>query len=429
MQFSIMRRPIMVSLAVAMLFASAYSTAAAEPAAAMTLREVLDNAVKNNPGVIEMQKKWEDKSYRGTIARSLPNPQIGMMLDNVPGAFPSLDNASMFEYSFDQVVMNPAKTSAMGKMADNDALMARSNYRDRQNQVHADAKQTYYDLLYASKALAIGKESQQLMGQLAQIAQINFSTGMTPLQDTLKAQTEFSKMTTDLLNMAGMEAINRAKLNVLMGRAADASLEVAEEFSATPPPVDLAAIRKAALEQRPAVTGMQYQVTMAENGLKLAKAQQLPDFEFRIAYKKSQMEMVNDTWKYEFMLMVPLWGDRVRAEIKSADAGLAAAQASLQNMKNMTELDVQMALTEAQVAWRQIDLYRTTLVPQAEQTYQAALVGYTNGKVDFMTVVESLNTLRNIKLGDYKARTEYEKAIANLEKATGAKFADVRKNP
>ena len=73
----------MVSLAVAMLFASAYSTAAAESAAAMTLREVLDNAVKSNPGVVELQKRWEEKSYKGTIARSLPNPQIGVMLDDV----------------------------------------------------------------------------------------------------------------------------------------------------------------------------------------------------------------------------------------------------------------------------------------------------------------------------------------------------------
>ena len=159
-----------------------------------------------------------------------------------------------------------------------------------------------------------------------------------------------------------------------------------KEFSTAAPPVDLAALRKAALMERPAVTGMHAQVTMAESGLKLAKAQQLPDYEFRVSYKNSQTDMTFDKWKYEFMFMIPLWGDRVRAEIKSANAGLAAAQASLQNMKNMTELDVQMALTEAQVSWSQIELYRTTLVPQAEQTYQAALVGYTNGKVDFMTV-------------------------------------------
>ncbi|MPN64994.1 hypothetical protein SDC9_212773 [bioreactor metagenome] len=59
------------------------------------------------------------------------------------------------------------------------------------------------------------------------------------------------------------------------------------------------------------------------------------------------------------------------------------------------------------------------MVPQAEQTYQAGVVGYTNGKVDFMAVLDSLNALRNAKLDYYKARVDYEKAAAKLEKAVG----------
>ncbi|MPN55718.1 hypothetical protein SDC9_203402 [bioreactor metagenome] len=85
----------------------------------------------------------------------------------------------------------------------------------------------------------------------------------------------------------------------------------------------------------------------------------------------------------------------------------------------MTDLDLQMALAEAQAAWRQIDLYKNTVIPQAEQTYQAGVVSYTNGKVDFMAVLDSLNALRNAKLDYYKARVDYEKAAANLEKAVG----------
>ena len=124
-------------------------------------------------------------------------------------------------------------------------------------------------------------------------------------------------------------------------------------------------------------------------------------------------------WKIEVMAMLPIWQGKNKAEIKAAQAGLEASQAALQNMKNMTELDVQMTLTEAQATWRQIELYKNTIIPQAEQTYHAAVVGYTNGKVDLMTVLEGVNTLRNAKLGLYKARVDYEKAIATLEKTVG----------
>lgn len=289
-------------------------------------------------------------------------------------------------------------------------------------EVYTAAKAAYYDLLYAGKALEIGKENQQLMGQLVQIAQINYSTGMVPLQDTLKAQTEFSKMTSDLYSMASMEAVAKAKVNTAMGRSADSPLAVKEEFNATPPNFDLAGLQKLATESKPAVLGMQRQMDMAQNGVALAKKQQLPDFELQLGYKdrkQTEMETQPDTWKVEVMAMLPIWQGKNKAEIKSAAAGLDAAQAALTNMRNMTALDTQMALTEAQTAWHKMDVFKNTVIPQAEQTYQAGVVGYTNGKVDFMAVLDSLNALRNVKLEYYKARTDYEKAAANLEKAVG----------
>jgi len=395
---------------------------AAELQETLSLKQVVDTAVKNNPAVIESQKRWEEKQARIPLAKAWANPQLGIMKDDIPNSSLNPFDAMMTEYTFTQDIMNPAKLKAMGKMAGSDAEMAKANYQDKQMEVYTTAKTAYYDLLYADKALEIGKENQQLMGQLVQIAQVNYSTGMVPLQDTLRAQTEFSKMTTDLLSMASMEAVAKAKVNTVIGRKADTPLAVKEEFSAPPPDFDLAKLQTEAQTGKPAVVGMERQVEMAKNGVELAKKQQLPDYQFSIGYKdrkQTEMETTPDTWKMEFMVMLPIWQGKNKAEINSAAANLDAAQASLNNMQNMTELDLQMALTEAQTAWRQIDLYKNTVIPQAEQSYQAGVVSYTNGKVDFMAVLDSLNALRNVRLDYYKARINYEKAAANLEKAVG----------
>jgi len=395
---------------------------AAENQEMLTLQQVVDTAVKNNPAVIESQKRWEEKQARIPLAKAWANPQLGIMKDDIPTGTLNPFDAMMTEYTFSQDIMNPAKLKAMGKMAGSDAEMAKANYQDKQMEVYTTAKTAYYDLLYANKALEIGKANQELMGQLVQIAQVNYSTGMVPLQDTLRAQTEFSKMTTDLLSMASMAAVAKAKINTVLGRKADTPFTVKEEFSAPPPNFDLAKLQTEAQAGKPAVVGMERQVDMAKNGVELAKKQQLPDYQFSIGYKdrkQTEMEIAPDTWKMEFMVMLPIWQGKNKAEIKSAAANLDAAQASLTNMQNMTGLDLQMALTEAQSAWRQIDLYKNTIIPQAEQTYQAGVVSYTNGKVDFMAVLDSLNALRNVRLDYYKARVDYEKAAANLEKAVG----------
>ena len=404
----------------------------------LTLQEIVNTAIKNNPAVVETEKKWEEKSSHIPAVTAQPNLKVGFMKDDIPTTSLNPGKAMMTEFGISQEIMNPAKLKAMGKMAENEANMTKTAWDEKQVEIYAQTKQAYYDYLYSKQALVIGKESQEFMGQLAKLAQVNYSTGMVPLQDTLKAQTEFSQMTIDLLNMASMEAVAKAKINNLMGRSTNEAFEVIEEFTAPPPNFDLADLIKNATENKPSVAGMKYQVDMAQNGIDLAKKQQLPDFEVNLGYKKNKEPMIESqadpmdpmkttfmlgdrkpTWKIEVMAMFPIWQGKNRAEINAAQASFAASQAALQNMKNMTELDVQMTLTEAQATWRQIDLYRNTIIPQAEQTYQAALVGYTNGKVDLMTVLEGVNTLRNAKLGLYKAKTDYEKAAANLEKAVG----------
>ncbi|MBP2631978.1 MAG: outer rane efflux protein [Firmicutes bacterium] len=395
---------------------------AAENQETMTLKQAVDTAIINNPAVVESQKRWEEKQARIPLATALTNPQFGIMKDDIPKSSLNPFDAMMTEYSLTQDIMNPAKRKAMGKMAGSDAEMAKANYQDKRMEIYTSTKVAYYDLLYADKALEIGKESQQLMGQLAQIAQVNYSTGMVSMQDTLRAQTEFSKMTTDLLNMASMEAVAKAKLNTVMGRLADTPLAVQEEFSAPDPNYDFDNLQKEAQTAKPSVLSMENQVEMAKNGVELAKKQQLPDYQLSLAYKdrkQTEMESQPDTWKATVMVMLPIWQDKNKGEIKAATANFDAAQASLTNMKNMTGLDLQMSLTEAQSAWRRIDLYKNTVIPQAEQTYQAGVVGYTNGKVDFMAILDSLNALKNAKLDYYKARVDYEKAVANVEKSVG----------
>lgn len=416
-------------MASAIFFSSFTQALAAE--APLTLREIVNTAIKNNPAVVETGKRWEEKSSRIPAVTAQPNPTVGIMKDDIPTTTLNPGQGMMTEFSLRQEIMNPAKLRVMGKMAENEAYMSKAGWSDKQVEVYAQAKQAYYDYLYARQALVIGRESQQLMEQLAKLAQVNYSTGMVPLQDTLKAQTEFYQMTIDLLNMASMEAVAKARINNVMGRSTDVGFEVKEEFNAPPPNFELAGLIKTATESKPSVAGMQYQVQMSQNGLELAKKQQLPDFEVSVGYKKNKEPMVEQmgmdlmlaerkpAWKIEVMAMLPIWQGKNKAEIKAAQAGLEASQAALQNMKNMTELDVQMTLTEAQAIWRQIDLYKNTMIPQAEQTYHAAVIGYTNGKVDLMTVLEGVNTLRNAKLGLYKARVDYEKAIATLEKTVG----------
>jgi outer membrane protein TolC len=65
-------------------------------------------------------------------------------------------------------------------------------------------------------------------------------------------------------------------------------------------------------------------------------------------------------------------------------------------------------------------LYAGTLKPQAEATLQSAAAAYQTDKTDFLNLLESQNTYLDVEYDYYRALSEYEMRLAELEQAIGA---------
>ncbi|MDU4962447.1 MAG: TolC family protein [Sporomusaceae bacterium] len=416
----------------ALMFAAVPTAVAAE--APLTPDTAVAAALQHNPAVIEAGKRWEEKANRVTAARALPNPVFGVMKDDVPTSSINPLDGMMTEYTLSQEFMNPGKLNAMEKMAVSEAAMGAAEYEAKKLDIATQVRLAYYDYLYNTRAARIMQENQQLMRQLVDLAQVNYATGMTSLQDALKAQTEVARMDAELAGMEAMTAAAAGRLNTLLGRPADAPLQLAEVFAAAAPD-QLAGLSNYA-PAAPGIRGMEQQVEMAKSGVELAKRQSNPDFEVSLGYKtyKAMTSSGQDsmgmpvttrsrqpsTWNVGVMVMIPLWDDKNKADVRAATASLEASQAALQTMRNMQAMDFQMALADARAFWRQIELYQKVVIPQSEAAYQAAIAGYGSGKVDMMDMLEGAATLRDVQLALYKARVEYEKAAALLAKAAGS---------
>ena len=64
-------------------------------------------------------------------------------------------------------------------------------------------------------------------------------------------------------------------------------------------------------------------------------------------------------------------------------------------------------------------LYKTALIPQTEQAFEATKIGYETGRVDFLNLLDSERILLQTRLAYYKAIADYQKSIAFLERITG----------
>jgi outer membrane protein TolC len=100
-------------------------------------------------------------------------------------------------------------------------------------------------------------------------------------------------------------------------------------------------------------------------------------------------------------------------------AEIQTFQAQYGAMKNEIFYMIASMASMVQRTERQLELYKTGIIPQASIQIKSALSAYTVNKVDFMTLLDSQMTLYRYELEYHQALTEYEKNLASLEATVG----------
>jgi outer membrane protein TolC len=108
--------------------------------------------------------------------------------------------------------------------------------------------------------------------------------------------------------------------------------------------------------------------------------------------------------------------DRKVAETK---AEILGAEAQYRAMKNEILYMVADMTSMIQRVERQIDLYKTGIIPQASLQISSAMSAYRVNKADFMTLLDSQMTLYKYELEYHQALTEFEKSAASIGAAIG----------
>ena len=106
--------------------------------------------------------------------------------------------------------------------------------------------------------------------------------------------------------------------------------------------------------------------------------------------------------------------------VKEAKADRDVAQADYQTMKNETLYDVKNLFVKVQTEVRLIDLYETSVIPQAEEALKVAESSYHSEKSNFLDLLDSARSLLDFRLEHYQHITDYEISLADLERTVGS---------
>lgn len=171
------------------------------------------------------------------------------------------------------------------------------------------------------------------------------------------------------------------------------------------------------MKNRPELKEADLNVKKNKDSLTIAKFDYLPDL--MLQYRRRDVTTGTDSQDAIVGFNLPLWFWKQASQVKEAKAEHAAAEAELDAEKNITLYDVKNLFVRVQTAARMIDLYETSVLPQADEALKVAQSGYQTEKINFLDLLDASRSLLNFRLEHVQHMADYEIALADLERAVG----------
>ena len=391
---------------------------------------LVEEALENNPEILAAKRKWEVYKQKVPQAYALEDPMFSFGIINLPTSFSfHQDSMTMKEFSISQKFPFPGKRPLMKEMALKEAEAVSTEIQGKIHQIIKDVKTAYYDLSHVYRTTEVTQRNKRILEDFAKIAETRYAVGEGIQQDVLKAHVEVSKMVDDLIMLAQKKRALEAKLNALLNRPPESQVGEPEEVIFRKLPFTLEELQKMALEMNPTLKGMKKMIEAKEKAYALAKREYYPDFKFLFAYGQrdqlvgsvKQDDML--TWMVE--INIPIFFKwKQEPKVAETKADILVVEAQYRAMKNEILFMVADMSSMIQRVERQIELYKTGIIPQTSLQINSAMSAYTVNKADFMTLLDSQMTLYKYELEYHQALTEYEKNVASIGATIGKQLLE-----
>ena len=383
----------------------------------LTMEEVLDIAQKNNLEIWAARKKWNAAQSRITGEKTLDKPQISY--ERMYSGDEKLIGISQ-EFPF------PGKLRLKGQVASKEASMAELDYRAKEREIRSKVKSAYAMYFLAVKSIDIFQENIELVRRFSKVAESKYSLGKVSQTDVLRAQIELIKMLNMLVTLNQEKETAQAMLNTLLNFRPQNPLGVPQEPKIKRFNQTLEDLQNMALASRPELLGSKTAVERSEKALISSKFEYLPDIMAQFRNRQAVNPEMDKSQDAMVGITIPLWFWKQKSMVQMAEAEKERSEAEYQAMKNMTLFGVKDLLVKAQTAERLVDLYRTSVIPLAEQALTVSESAYQADKVSFLELVDVQRNLLQFRVEHYQHFYDYSLWSAELERVIGKDLSEAR---
>lgn len=387
------------------------------------LNALVREATVRNPSVVAALNRWEALKRVPRQARTLPDPQVQLQEFTVgspkPGAGYESSDFYYTGFGASQDIPFPGKLGLAGDVAEKEAEVARRQYEAAQREAAEKVREDYFELFYLSKTITLLQAERNDLTDIGQIAEDHYRVGQAQAQDVLKAQLEATRML-DLIEHHHREMQQRQiDLKAALGRDLDSTNVAIADVQPTRVDLPQEQVAHIAEGASPDVQMDRAMEARNEKALSLARKGYGPDFSIGYSYEKTGPGF-RDYYVLTLGAKIPLyfWRKQTPA-IEQAELNLAAARSQTRGQMLDVGASAEDQLVAIRTSERVLKLYQEGLIPQAENSMQAALSAYRVSKADFQTLISAFVDVRSLKEEYYRELADHEIAVAKLEQIIG----------
>jgi len=285
-----------------------------------SLETLLKYALLNQPKVEAAYFDWLASVEKITIQRSLPDPQLTFQMD-IQDVVTSLMPGLMMNFP------GAGKLRAAGTLAAAESQAKYFAFKTVSLESAYELKRAYYQLYFLAEKIRVDPENLELLGDLEKLARSQSEVGKVTLQDVLRAQIEQDRVRTELANLHDSREPLLAQFKAALGlRPEETAPPLPREFESASLDMNSEKLLQTALEQNTRLKGMEAEVHVAEASIQLAYKARMPDASVGVMADVKMNPILYRPWG---TVTVPLWRDKLLAQVAEAQANKRAGEARL----------------------------------------------------------------------------------------------------
>ncbi len=408
-----------MSIAFISLMAGLAAPSRAESLQIITISELINTVVINNPELLASRQSLDAATAGITTAKALPNPRLEMQSGRYNEQNPAALSGRGNGIGVAQLIENPALRNARAESAIHNRSRSAQVVVMTENELIAETKRRAYEYLLRKEETIAAFDALGLLEQIRERVKVRVQTGEAGRYELIKSDAEIynARQREQTARLQTQQAA--ISLNRLAAGRLPSSWELNAQLSDKLQVPDLELLKQTALVENPEIKQLIAELARSRSKINEAEASLWPGVEIRVSQLRepeARHSMIG------LSVQLPLLDQRAgpRAE---AIAERERAIVRLEGRKAELLQQIELTWKSVQIARTRIDALSEGAMRDAEATLRVAQAAYRFGERGILEVLDAERVLRSVRNDLLLARYQLQASLIELDTLAGRHVA------